>query len=159
MIDAFILEALRSPRTKAKESGGLHELTPSDLLAQLYHALVLRTKVDPSSLSEVILGCDTQQGEQAANIAKTSVLRAGWPASVAGMTINRFCSSSIDAIALAAMKVNCGQYVIVAPSHDLVIVRRGLDYGRQGFNRWDLLREVVKAFPKSETALPDASSQ
>ena len=109
MIDAFILEALRSPRTKAKESGGLHELTPSDLLAQLYEALVLRTRVDPASLSEVILGCVTQQGEQAANIAKTSALRAGWPASVAGMTINRFCSSSIDAIALAAMKVNCGQ--------------------------------------------------
>ena len=109
MIDAFILEALRSPRTKAKESGGLHELTPSDLLAQLYEALVLRAQVDPVSLSEVILGCVTQQGEQAANIAKTSALRAGWPASVAGMTINRFCSSSIDAIALAAMKVNCGQ--------------------------------------------------
>ena len=56
MIDAFVLEALRSPRTKAKESGGLHELSPSDLLAQLYHALVLRTQVDPSLLSEVILG-------------------------------------------------------------------------------------------------------
>ena len=107
MIDAFVLEALRSPRTKAKESGGLHKLTPFDLLAQLYQALVLRTQVDPVSLSEVILGCVTQQGEQAANIAKTSVLRAGWPASVARMTINRFCSSSIDAIALAVMKVNC----------------------------------------------------
>ena len=109
MTDAYVFEALRSPRTKAKESGGLHELTPSDLLAQLYDALVLRTQVDPVSLSEVILGCVTQQGEQAANIAKTSALGAGWPASVAGMTINRFCSSSIDAIALAAMKVNCGQ--------------------------------------------------
>ena len=54
---------------------------------------------------------------------------------------------------------NLGQYVIVVPSHDLVIVRRGPDYGRQGFNRWDLLREVVKAFPKSETALPDESNQ
>ncbi len=85
MTDAYVFEALRSPRTKAKESGGLHELTPSDLLAQLYDALVLRTQVDPVSLSEVILGCVTQQGEQAANIAKTSALGAGWPASVAGM--------------------------------------------------------------------------
>ena len=89
--------------------GGLHELTPSDLLAQLYQALVLRTEVDPVSLSELILDCATQQGEQTANIAKTSALRAGRPASVAGMIINHFCSSSIDAIALAAMKVNCEQ--------------------------------------------------
>ena len=109
MIEPYVFEALRSPRTKAKESGGLHELSPSDLLAQLYDALTKRTKVDPTSLSEIILGCVTQHGEQAANIAKTSALRAGWPASVAGMTINRFCSSSIDAIALAAMKVRCGQ--------------------------------------------------
>ena len=109
MIDAYILEALGSPRTKAKGSGGLYELTPSDLLAQLYHALVLRTQVDPLLLSEVILGCITRQGEQAANIAKTSALQAGWPASVVGLTVNQFCSSSIDAIALAAMKVNCGQ--------------------------------------------------
>ena len=109
MIDAFVLEPLRNPRTKAEESGGLHELTPTDLRAQLYQALVLRTQVDPLSLSQVILGCVTKQGEQAANIAKTSALRAGWPASVIGMTINRFCSSSIDAIALAAMKVNCKQ--------------------------------------------------
>ena len=71
MIEAYLLEAPRSPRTKAKESGGLHELTPSDLLAKLYDALVLRTRVDPVLLSEVILGCVTQQSEQAANIAKT----------------------------------------------------------------------------------------
>ena len=82
MIDAFVLEPLRNPRTKAEESGGLQELTPSDLLAQLYHALVLRTQVDPVSVSEVILVCVTQQGEQAVNIAKTSALRAAWPASV-----------------------------------------------------------------------------
>ena len=84
MIDAFVLEALRSPRTKAKESGGLYEATPSALLAQLYQALVQRMQVDPVSLSEVIIGCVTKQGEQAANIAKTSALREGWTASVAG---------------------------------------------------------------------------
>ena len=60
-------------------------------------------------MSEVILGCVTQHGEQAGNIAKTSVLFAGWPESVSGLTVHRFCSSSIDAIALAGLKVAAGQ--------------------------------------------------
>ena len=57
----------------------------------------------------MVLGCVTQQGEQAANVAKTSTLLAGWPSSIAGLTINRFCSSSIDAVAIAALKVGAGQ--------------------------------------------------
>lgn len=106
---AFIYDAIRSPRTKAKTTGGLHQITPTGLLAQLHQRLVNRTHLDPGRVSEVILGCVTQYGEQAANIAKTSALLAGWPASVAGLTINRFCSSSIDAVALAALKINAGQ--------------------------------------------------
>ena len=106
---AFIYDAIRSPRTKAKASGGLHELTPTALLAQLHHSLAERTHLDPSLVSEVILGCVTQYGEQAANVAKTSALLAGWPSTIAGLTVNRFCSSSIDAVSLAALKVNVGQ--------------------------------------------------
>jgi acetyl-CoA C-acetyltransferase len=102
------MSPIRSPRTKAKESGGLHELTASELLAQLYETLARRQNLDPSVVSEIILGCVTQYGEQAANIAKTSSLLARWPATIAGMTLNRFCSSSIDAIALAALKVAAG---------------------------------------------------
>lgn len=109
MKKAFIYDAIRSPRTKAKTTGGLHQITPTGLLAQLHQRLINRTHLDPRRLSEVILGCVTQYGEQAANIAKTSALLAGWPASVAGLTINRFCSSSIDAVALAALKINAGQ--------------------------------------------------
>lgn len=109
MKKAFIYDAIRSPRTKAKTTGGLHQITPTGLLAQLHQRLVNRTHLDPGRVSEVILGCVTQYGEQAANIAKTSALLAGWPASVAGLTINRFCSSSIDAVALAALKINAGQ--------------------------------------------------
>ncbi len=106
---AFIYDAIRSPRTKAKALGGLHEITPTALLAQLHHSLAERTHLDPSQVSEVILGCVTQYGEQAANVAKTSALLAGWPSSIAGLTVNRFCSSSIDAVALAALKINTGQ--------------------------------------------------
>ena len=101
MKDVFIYDAIRSARTRAKANGGLHPLTPPELLKPLYHALAQRNQLDPVRVSEVILGCVTQHGEQAGNIAKTSVLFAGWPESVSGLTVHRFCSSSIDAIALA----------------------------------------------------------
>ena len=99
MRDVFIYDAIRSARTRAKANGGLHPLTPPELLKPLYHALTQRNQLDPVRVSEVILGCVTQHGEQAGNIAKTSVLFAGWPESVSGLTVHRFCSSSIDAIA------------------------------------------------------------
>jgi len=106
---AYIYDAIRSPRTKAKDSGGLHDLPPQELLRQLYEALRQRTGVDPADIGEIVLGCVTQHGEQAGNIAKTSALYAGWPSSISGITLNRFCSSGIDAIALAALKVITGQ--------------------------------------------------
>ena len=109
MNNAYIYDAIRSPRTKAKDTGGLHDLTPHELLQQLYEALRERTGVDPAAIGEIILGCVTQQGEQAGNIAKTSALYAGWPSSISGMTVNRFCSSGIDAISLAALKIGAGQ--------------------------------------------------
>jgi acetyl-CoA C-acetyltransferase len=107
--DVFIYDAIRSARTKARPDGGLHELTPSALLKNLYQALETRNTLDTMKISEVILGCVTQNGEQAANIAKTSALYAGWPTSVSGLTVHRFCSSSIDAVALAGLKVAMGQ--------------------------------------------------
>jgi len=105
----FIYDAIRSPRTRAKDKGGLHDLTPHELLRQLYEALRERTGLDPADIGEIILGCVTQHGEQAGNIAKTSSLYAGWPSSIGGMTVSRFCSSGIDAISLAALKVGAGQ--------------------------------------------------
>ena len=109
MKDVFIYDAIRSAQTRAKANGGLHPLTPPELLNPLYQALAQRNQLDPALVSEVILGCVTQHGEQAGNIAKTSVLFAGWPESVSGLTVHRFCSSSIDAIALAGLKVATGQ--------------------------------------------------
>lgn len=109
MKDVFIYDAVRSARTRAKASGGLHALTPPALLQPLYRALESRNGFNPQWASEVILGCVTQHGEQAANIAKTSTLYAGWPDTVAGLTVHRFCSSSIDALSIAALKVASGQ--------------------------------------------------
>ncbi len=96
MQDAYIYDAIRTPRTRAKSSGGLHQLSPVDLLGALYDKLLERSDLDPATLGEVVLGCVTQHGEQAANIAKISTLAAGWPHSISGITVNRFCSSGLD---------------------------------------------------------------
>ena len=109
MEPAFIYDAIRTPRGKAKANGGLHDLSPFELLAPLYGAICERTGLDPGLVGEVVLGCVTQYGEQAGNIAKTSSLYAGFPRPVSGLTITRFCSSGLDAINVAALKVNAGQ--------------------------------------------------
>lgn len=108
MTEAYIYDAIRTPRAKARPDGGLHDLTPYDLLSTLYSALETRTGLNPNDLDDVILGCATQVGEQAANIAKTSTLYHKWPSSLPGITVNRYCSSGIDAINFAAMKVLTG---------------------------------------------------
>jgi acetyl-CoA C-acetyltransferase len=106
---AFIYDWVRSARGKARADGGLHDLKPHDLLKQLYLSVEQRNALDPGLLGEVVLGCVTQHGEQAGNIAKTSTLYAGWPSTIGGLTVNRFCSSSIDALGIAALKVAGGQ--------------------------------------------------
>lgn len=113
MAQAYIYDAIRTPRGRAKESGGLHDLMPMDLLKVLYDALEERTGLDKNKVEDVVLGCVTQAVEQAANIAKTSLLYANWPDHIPGITINRFCSSSLDAINFAALKVNAGQASMV----------------------------------------------
>ena len=135
MKDVFIYKAIRSERTRAKSDGGLHGLTPPELLGQLYQHLETHCRLDPVLVSEVILGCVTQHGEQAANIAKTSALHAGWPDSVAGLTVNRFCSSSIDAIAIAGLKIAAGQAsAIVAGGIEMMSRVPMLSDGARVFN-------------------------
>lgn len=109
MTRAYIYDAIRTPRGRAKETGSLHALSPLALLKTLYDALAERNPLDKSQVDDVILGCVTQAGDQAANIAKTSLLHAGWPRHVPGITVNRFCSSGLDAINFAALKVQGGQ--------------------------------------------------
>jgi acetyl-CoA C-acetyltransferase len=106
---AFIYDAIRTPRGKAKSDGGLTDLTPFELLKVLYDALEQRTHLDKNQVEDVVLGCVTQVGEQGGNIAKASLLFAGWPDEVPGLTVNRYCSSGIDAINIAVMKVMTGQ--------------------------------------------------
>jgi acetyl-CoA C-acetyltransferase len=113
MHDVYIYDAIRAPRAKAKADGGLSDLTPHALLKQLYAALLNRVDIPADQLhefvNEVILGCVTQQGEQAGNVAKSSLLYAGLPYQIAGTTVTRYCSSGLDAINLAALKIAGGQ--------------------------------------------------
>lgn len=108
MNHAYIYDAIRTPRAKARPDGGLHDLLPYDLLSALYSALERRTGLDPADINDVVLGCATQVGDQAGNIAKTGALYHGWPTSVPGITVNRYCSSGIDAINFSAMKILTG---------------------------------------------------
>lgn len=109
MNGVFIYDAIRTPRGKARDTGGLHEMRPQDLLKALYSSLEQRTGLNPVLVGEVLLGCATQYGDQAGNIAKTSTLYAGWPSSIGGLTVNRYCSSSIDAIGIAGLKIAAAQ--------------------------------------------------
>lgn len=105
MADAYILEYLRTPRGKASPRGSLHHLSPIDLVVALQRELVHRTGLDAAVVEDVVLGVASQVGEQGADLARTAVLMAGWPVRVPGLTVNRFCASGIDAVALACARV------------------------------------------------------
>lgn len=109
MQPALIYQAIRTPRGRARDDGGLTDISAFDLLKSLYDALEQRTGLDKNTVDDLVLGCVTQMGEQGGNIAKTSLLYAGWPDRIPGMTINRFCSSGLDAVNIAAMKITTGQ--------------------------------------------------
>ena len=113
MNPVYILESVRTPRAKAKESGGLHELNSFEVLDSLYRYYSDNGILDPETLNEVILGCVTQYGEQAGNIAKSSAMYSGYPDHISGLTVNRFCSSSLDAINIGFLKILSGQNSLI----------------------------------------------
>ncbi len=111
MRDAVIVEAVRTPT--GKRNGGLAGVHSADLSAHVLRALAERTGLDPALVDDVIWGCVMQIGEQTFDIARTSVLSAGWPESVPGVTIDRQCGSSQQAVHFAAAGVISGQYDLV----------------------------------------------
>ena len=108
MTHAMIFEAVRTPRGKGKKDGSLHEVKPVDLLAGLLTQLQKRLDFDPGELDDVVMGVVSPVGEQGSVIAKTAALKAGWDFKVAGMQINRFCASGLEAVNIAAQKVASG---------------------------------------------------
>ena len=107
--EAFIYDAVRTPRGKGKKDGSLHTIKPIDLVVGLMDALAERNGQAVKQLADdVVLGCVTPVGDQGADIAKTAALAAGLADTVAGVQINRFCASGLEAVNMAAMKVRSG---------------------------------------------------
>ena len=108
-MDAYIFDAVRTPRGKGKKDGALHGVTPLELSATPLRALRARHQFDTALVDDVILGCVTPIGEQGACIARTAVLAAGYDQSVSGVQVNRFCASGLEAVNMAAALVMSGQ--------------------------------------------------
>lgn len=106
----YIYDAVRTPRGAGKkDKGALGSVAPLDLVAQLLHALPQRNDFDAAQVEDLVLGCVTQVGAQGANIARIAALHAGWPDTVPGITVNRFCTSGLDACAIAAARIAAGE--------------------------------------------------
>ena len=109
MAEAFIYDAVRTPRGRGKSDGSLHDVQPSQLLTTVLRQLRDRHQLDTALIDDVIMGCVTPIGEQGADIARTAALEAGYAESVPGVQINRYCSSGLEAINMAGAYVMSGQ--------------------------------------------------
>ncbi len=109
MPDAFIYDHVRTPRGRGKADGALHEVTALNLASQALGAIKSRNNLDSTLVDDVVMGVVDPVGEAAADIARTAALVAGYGDSVAGVQINRFCASGLDAVNFAAAQIMSGQ--------------------------------------------------
>ena len=123
MLDAYIYDGLRSPI--GRHAGKLSPWRPDDLAGEVVKEVVARNKVDPKQISDVILGCVNQAGEDNRNVARMALLLAGLPENVPGQTLNRLCASGLDAVGAGARAIRSGEI-------DLVIAE-GLGIGHRIF--------------------------
>jgi acetyl-CoA C-acetyltransferase len=123
--DAWIVDVVRTPRGKGRPDGALHDVHPQDLLAQCLLALATRVGFDPVEVDDVVAGNGILTGDHDA-VGRLATLLAGWPETVPGMTLNRFCGSAQQAITVAAMGVGSGH-------QDLVVAG-----GVESMSRWNL---------------------
>ena len=110
MTDAFIYDAVRTPRGRGKADGALHEVTALNLASQALGAIKQRNKLDPLLVDDVVLGCVDPVGEAGGDIARVAAIMAGFGDEVPGVQINRFCASGLDAVNFAAAEVMSGQH-------------------------------------------------
>src|SRR3974390_2475198 len=125
MTEAFIYDAIRTPRGRGKPDGALHEVTALNPAAQALAAVKDRNDLDPDLLDDVVLGCVDPVGEAGGDIARVAAIMAGFGDTVPGVQINRFCASGLDAVNFAAAQVMSGQ-------HDMTIGGGGESMSRVG---------------------------
>ena len=126
MTEAYIFDAVRTPRGKGKKDGSLHQATPVWLLRTLLQSLAQRNKLDTRLVDDLVLGCVTPVGEQGADIARTAILDAGWAQTVSGVTLSRFCASGLEAINQAAQRIGSGM-------EDMIVAG-----GVESMSRWPM---------------------
>jgi acetyl-CoA acyltransferase len=153
MRDAVICEAVRTP--VGKRNGALKDVHPVDLSAHVLRALAERSGVDPALVEDVIWGCVSQTGEQAVNVGRNAALAAGWPEDVVGVTIDRQCGSSQQAVHFAAAGVIAGHYdVVVAggvesmtrvPMGSTMSQGPGIPFGPLLMERYNLVPQGISA--------------
>jgi acetyl-CoA C-acetyltransferase len=124
--DAWIVDAVRTPRGKGRPDGALHDVHPQELLAQCLRALAARVGFEPAEVEDVVAGNGIFWGDHGDCIGRLAALLAGWPETVPGMTLNRFCGSAQQAVTIAAMGVASG-------AQELVVAG-----GVESMSRWDL---------------------
>src|ERR1700742_393645 len=110
MTEAFIYDAIRTPRGRGKADGALHEVTALNLASQALAAVKDRNTLDPKLVDDVVLGCVDPVGEAGGDIARVAAIMAGYGNEVPGIQINRFCASGLDAVNFAAAEVMSGQH-------------------------------------------------
>ncbi len=154
MADAFIIDAVRTPRGRGKAGkGGLSGTHPQELLAQTLNHMADRLSLKKEDVEDVVVGCVTQANEQGSCIARNSVLAAGWPDDVTGVTLNRFCGSGLQAVNFAAMGVMSGQQDVTVGGgvESMSRVPMGSDGGMLDGNN-ELLRKKLFQVPQGISA-------
>ena len=131
MTEAMVFDAIRTPRGKGKKEGSLYEVKPISLLTGVLKELQKRHDLDTSQVDDVVMGCVTPVGEQGSCIAKTAALAAGWDWHAAGVQLNRFCASGLEAVNIAAQKVRSGweDLVVAGGVESMSRVPLGADRG------------------------------
>ena len=131
MAEAFVYDAIRTPRGRGKSSGSLYEVKPISLLTGVLKELQKRHDLDTSQVDDVVMGCVTPVGEQGSCIAKTAALAAGWDFRASGVQLNRFCASGLEAVNMAAQKVRSGweDLVVAGGVESMSRVPLGTDRG------------------------------
>ena len=129
--EAFIYDAIRTPRGKGKKDGSLHEVKPVNLLAGVLSELQRRSGFDTAAVDDVVMGVVSPVGEQGAVIPKVAALKAGWDFRAAGVQVNRFCASGLEAVNMAAQKVRSGweELVVAGGVESMSRVPIGADGG------------------------------